>query len=346
MSKKKSSWKHKLAAVLVSCFIIVIVLLLGEVFCRLFFTRITFLESSRYLFTPHRFGASFGNTPNLEGLSFSEKFNTDENGFRYDPEFKSTAPKDAPAILIIGDSVSFGPGVKETETIAGRLRRALPNEQIYNASVLGYDTFDYKNVVTSVIKQKPEIKTVLLFYCLNDLSDVSAQLIRQQSETFENPDALRERPNIARRINEYLRTRSKLYLWLRSMLYDSSRTYFLNDFLFYKQDDAELQPGLQPLADLNETLAASGIKLKVFLMPYETQLRPGSPPEYFTPQEKVAKFLKQNNIDYYDAIADFKKTDSPALLFIFGDPMHLSAEGHRLAAQTVCKELEEKCAIQ
>ncbi len=344
MSKKKSSWKHKLGAVFVSFLMMGALLLVGEACCRLF-TRITFLETSRYLFTPHRFGASFGNTPGLEGVAFSEKFNIDGDGFRYEPDFNSPAAKDAPAILIIGDSVSFGPGVKENETIAGLLRRALPNERIYNASTLGYDTFDYQNVTTRVVAQKPEIKTVLLFYCLNDLSDASAQQIRQQTETFENPDQPREQPSLLRRVNDFLRNRSKLYLWLKSLLYDTSKAYFLNDLSFYQKDPAELRPALQPLAELDKTLAASGIKLKIFLMPYEMQLRRGSPPEYFTAQEKVAEFLRQNNIDYYDATADFKRSDSPAQLFIFGDPMHLNAGGHRVAAQAVCSRIEEKCAI-
>ncbi len=345
MSKKRSSWKHKLAAVLVSCVMMGLVLLAGEAFCRMF-TRITFLETSSNLFAPRRFGKSFGNTPNMEGLVFSKKFNIDGDGFRYDPEFQPAAPKDAPAILIIGDSVSFGPGVVESESIAGLLRRAIPNEQVYNASVLGYDTFDYKNVVTSVVKQKPEVKTVLLFYCLNDLSDVSAQQIRQQTDPYENPEKLRERPTPIRQINEFLRMRSKLYLWLRNNLYDSSRVYFLTDLPYYQKDDEVLQPALQPLADLKESLSASGIKFKVFLMPYEMQLRPGSPPEYFLPQEKVANFLKRNNIDYYDAMADFKKSDAPPLLYIYGDPMHLSPAGNRLTAEAVCREIEEKCAIQ
>ena len=329
---------------MLSCVMILLVLLAAEAYCRLF-TRITFLETTRYLFTPHRFGASFGNTPNLEGIAFNEKFNIDENGFRYDPEFKPAAAKDAPAILIMGDSVSFGPGVKENESMAGLLRHALPGEQVYNASALGYDTFDYKNVIASVAAQKPEIKKVLLFYCINDLSDVSKQIIRQQTEPYEHPDLPRDQPTLARRINDYLRSRSKLYLWLRSALYDSSKAYFLNDLSFYQKDDEALKPALQPLADINESLAASGIKFKVFLMPYEVQLRAGSPPEYFIAQEKVAKFLRENKIDYYDAAPDFKKADSPAGLFIFGDPMHLSAGGNRLAAETVCREIEEKCTI-
>jgi len=230
--------------------------------------------------------------------------------------------------------------------MASLLEHAVPNEKVYNASALGYDTFDYKNVIELVAAQKPDIKTVLLFYCLNDLNDVSAQQIRQQTETYEDPNKPREQPTAARQINDYLRSRSKLYLWLKSWLYDSSRAYFLNDISFYQKDDEAVRPALQPLADIKKELDQSGVKFKVFLMPYEYQLRPGAPPEYLEPQEKVARFLKANNIDYYNAMPDFKNTRSPNELFIFGDPMHLSADGHRVAAQVVCKQIAEKCAIQ
>ena len=346
MIKKKTSWKHKLAAILFSCLVILIVVLLGELACRMF-TRIQFLETSRYLFTPRRFGISFGNTPNLEAMLMSARINIDENGFRYDPEFRSAAPPDAPTILIVGDSVPFGPGVAEKYTMASLMSHALPNERIYNLAVPGYDTFDYKNVTDIVVSQKPNIKTVLLFYCLNDVSNVSAEQIRAQTETFEDPDKPKEAQSLSRRINDYLRTRSKLYLWLRSWLYDSSKNYFLSDTAFYfNKDDEALKPAWQPLADLNESLTRSGIKFKVFLMPYEAQVRPNTPPEYLKPQERVAKFLKEHNIDYYDATPDFKQAKAPDELFILGDPMHLSADGHRIAAQVMCKEIEEKCTIQ
>jgi hypothetical protein len=344
MVKKKSTWKHKLAAVLLSCFMIMVVLFVGEVCCRLF-TRAIFLETSRYLFTPHRFGASFGNTPNLEAVSFDEKFNIDENGFRYDPGFSSSAAPDAPAIMVIGDSVTFGPGVLEKDSFAGLLRRAVPDKKLYNAAVVGYDTFDYKNVIPKVVRDKPEIKTVLLFFCLNDVGDVSAQMIRQQSETYENPDQPKQQPSLARRVNDFLRSRSKLYLVLRSLLYDSSKMYFMNDLGYYQKGGGTLKTGLQPLADLNKMLGDSGIKLKVFVMPYEMQMRPGAPAEYFLPQETASKFFKENNIDFYDTTNDFKSQADPSGLFLFGDPMHLSAPGHKLTADVVCRHIEEKCKI-
>jgi lysophospholipase L1-like esterase len=338
MGKKKSSWKHKLAAVGVSFLMIAIVLLLGEAFCRLF-TRINFLDNSKGLFTANRYGKSYGNTPNFEGISFGEKFNTDADGFRIDPGFSPALSTGAPAVLMLGDSVAFGTAVNDKDTIAGILRRRMPSQKIYNAAAIGYDTFDYKNVAQQVIEQKPEIKTVLLFYCLNDVNDISAQQIKQQGNSAE---AAPEQPSLIRQVNDFLRSRSKLYLVIKSLLQDTQMLYFQNDLAYYRKDE-NVQYALRPVADLKETLDAAGVKLKVFIMPYEAQLRPNSPEDFLLPQKKVAQFMKAHNIECYDTFADFKKTASPDRLFLFGDPMHLSAEGHKLAADLVCGQLEEKC---
>jgi hypothetical protein len=345
MSKKKSSWKHKLAAVLVSCFMILVVLLLAEAYCRLF-TRINFLDNSRDLFTAGRYGRSYGNTPDFEGISFGEKFFTDADGFRIDPQFHSSAESGAPGILIVSDSVGFGPAVKDDATFAGYLRRAIPQENIYNSSAIGYDTFDYKNVAEAVIAKKTAIKTVVLFYCLNDLNDLSAQQIKQGAPaTAQAPSGENGDRSWLRSVNDFLRSRSKLYIWLKNVMQDTQMIYFRNDLAFYQKDE-NVEYGLQPIADLKKDLDAAGIKFKVFLLPYEAQVRPSTPEEFLLPQKKVGDYLRSHNIDCYDASADFKKSSSPRQLFLFGDPMHLSPEGHKLTAQIVCGHLEENCAIQ
>lgn len=337
MSKKKSSWKHKLAAVLVSFVMIVIVLLLGEAFCRLF-TRINFLDNSRGLITANRFGKSYGNTPNYEGISFGETFYTDANGFRIDPKFAATAPQGAPGLLVIGDSVAFGSAVKEEQTIAGHLRRKLPDLNVYNAAAIGYDTFDYKNVVTEVIKQKPDIKTVALFYCLNDLNDVSAQQLRAEGAK-DLGDAPTTSPNPVRLANDFLRSRSKLYLAIKGAMQDTQMLYFRNDLSFYQKDDATISAGLQPLADIKKTLDEAGIKFYVFVLPYEVQLRKDATPEFKEPQAKISKFLTENKISFFDPFEDFRANKNPNGLYLFGDPMHLSAEGNKLAAEIACTRL-------
>jgi len=106
MDKKKPNLGIKLTLLVISVLMVIILFGLGELYCR-HFTRINFLDISRGLFVPNRYGTSYGNTPNFIGIAFGAKIYTDGNGFRIDPQFKSDIPRKTPAILIIGDSVSF-----------------------------------------------------------------------------------------------------------------------------------------------------------------------------------------------------------------------------------------------
>lgn len=339
---KKSTWKHKLAAVLVSCFMIFVVLLLGEVYCRNF-TRINFLDNSRELFVPNMYGRSWGNKPDFEGLSFGHKFHIDAQGFRTDPKSRAAAPPaDAPAILIVGDSVAFGAGVEDNETITEYLRPNIPDRRLYNASAIGYFTHDYKNVIDTLIKNKPEIQTVAIFYCINDINDASAMQIKLAANSDEIPDPEPDKKSIPHKINQFLRSHSKLYLWFKNALQDTQLIYFHDDIRFYR-DDQSLKFGMEPMGEIKKMLDEKGVKLKVFLLPYEAQLRPESPDDFMMPQRKVIEFFKANNIDYYDLAPDFKKGGPPKQLYLFGDPMHFSPEGNKIAAAAACRNLGENC---
>ena len=57
----------------------------------------------------------------------------------------------------------------------------MQNVRFYNSSVIGYSLHDYANVVDQFVPLKPEIKYVFLFYCLNDVYDVSAEQILKSS---------------------------------------------------------------------------------------------------------------------------------------------------------------------
>lgn len=337
---RKSNWKHRLAAVLISCFMLFFVLLLGELYCRLF-TNIDFLENSKELFTPNRYGRSWGNTPNLEGIASGQVFHIDADGFRADPEFTPTAPANAPAILIVGDSVSFGVALKDYETVSAHLRRAITGRRFYDSSAIGYSTSEYKNVVDSLIKQKPDIKTVVLFFCLNDIDEISAAQIKQQMD----PGVIlqEEAKTLPRAINQFLRTRSKLYLLIKKHLQNTQMMYFQADAQRYRDDEA-VKHGMRYMADVKRTLDEAGVRLKVFILPYEVQLRPGSPDDFLMPQRKIVEYLRASNIDYYDTTTDLRNAGLSEDLYLFDDPMHLSAKGHKILADIVCNNLGEMCA--
>lgn len=341
MSEKKATLLQKLLLFIFSCLLILGVFGLAELYFR-WFTNINFLDSSKGTFTAKRFGASYGNTPNFEGISFGEQFFTDAEGFRFDPQFKAKATENASAILMLGDSVLFGPAVTEDKTISGYLRRDLPDFKIYNAAAIGYDTFDYHNVGVSLIPRKADVKTVYVVYCLNDLISNSSQQIKGQIANLPGEEAT-EGSSPFRAVNDYLRSRSKFYLFLKNALRDTQMIYFQADLLQYK-DEETVKKGLQPLVDLKRHLEENNVRLKIFISPYEAQLRPGNPEENMLPQKQLAQFFQQNEINFYDMTSDFQKNggDNPKGLFLYGDPMHLNAEGNKLVSQIIEKDIKQE----
>jgi lysophospholipase L1-like esterase len=326
---------QKVLLVLGSSLLMLVLLGTGELYCR-WFTRINFVSSSGDMFISRKFGGSYGNASDYEGISFGTKFQTDQNGFRIDPTFRD--PTSNMAVLILGDSVAFGPGVEEPKTFVGLLRRSMPNVRFYNSSVIGYGLHDYANVVDQFVPLKPEIKYVLLFYCLNDIYDVSAQQILQSVQT----DTVTTKPSlqsVVYSINVYLRERSKLYLFVKDVVTNPSMRYFKQDLAEYQKGNDHIAASLRPLKEIGKKLAARGITFKVFVMPYKAQVQTMLQADLL-PQRIVDDFLRRNEIDYNDAAEKFMNSGFTAEdLYLYGDPMHLSEKGHRLVSKIVGGEL-------
>jgi lysophospholipase L1-like esterase len=325
---------QKAALVICPIALILVAVCAGELYCR-WFTRINFLGISRGIFVSQAFGDSYGNRPDYRGVAFGADVQTDANGFRIDPAFSQ--PSGGDAVLILGDSVSFGVGVDASKTVTGLLQRAMPRLRFYNASAIGYGLHDYANVVGTFLPQKPEIKYVLLFYCLNDIYDTSAQeieaAVQQVNGTGVTPSPFSSFQAFALSVNNLLRSRSKLYLYIKNVLTDPSMRYFKQDLAEYEKRLPNIGDSLQPLRKIAEQLAARSVTFEVFVMPYEAQVRTKEQSR-FLPQTLVDDFLRTNRIAYYDATPAFVQSGRPSQdLYLYGDPMHLSEEGHRIAFQ-------------
>ena len=329
-------------AVLVACSVALMLLVVcaAELYCR-WFTRINFLGISRGMFISRAFGHSYGNRPDYRGMAFGAEVQTDADGFRIDPAFRGPSAGDA--VLILGDSVSFGVGVDAAKTVAGLLQRAMPRVRFYNSSAIGYGLHDYENVVDAFVSRKPEIKHVLLFYCLNDIYDTSAQeieaAVQDVNGTGGTPSPFSSFQAFALATNSFLRSRSKLYLYVKAVITDPSMRYFTQDLAEYQKRQSNIGDSLQPLRTIAQKLAAKRVTFEVLVMPYEAQVRTKDQ-SAFLPQTLVGYFLRKNKIAYYDAAPAFLQSGLPPQnLYLYGDPMHLSAEGHRLSFQFANAEL-------
>lgn len=338
MNRSRSEWQKRIGLLVGSCAVIVVILMIGEAACRLF-TSINFLDNSRGMFQANRFGNSYGNTPNFEGISFGERFRTDENGFRTPLHYDKPSPTNSSALLILGDSVGFGPAVSDDRTVAGLLRAKMSEMRIYNASVIGYDTFDYKNAGSAIASKKPEISSAIILLCLNDVNDASTQLIRSQTANSGEPAAI-EVGGPLRSVNNFLRSRSKLYLWLKNIFRDTQMEYFRADLASYQKSEANVEAALRPLVELKTELDVKGISMTIFILPNEAQLRPNVPEDFFLPQNMLTGAFAKNGIDFLDLTRTFSESRlRSSELFLYGDPMHLSEAGMKIAADKICTQI-------
>jgi hypothetical protein len=326
-----------------SVFFCFLCLFAAEGLCRLFCLA-RFQGSSRNLFIARAYGESKGNTPNVEALSFGTTIFTDSHGFRVPPGDDRESAADSPALLILGDSVGFGAGVEEAATFAGRLRTALPGTVIHNSSVVGYNTHDYEAVVEHFCPRTTRVRGVVLVLCLNDLGAASARNIDTALDRVaENRDAVskaKELP-VVRQLNEYLRSRSKLFLTLKIVLTDPQARYWATDARLYDDGASGFDDNIRPIAAIAALLETRGLPFVVVISPYEYQLRDGVEGAE-VPQRKLTDFFNAAGIDHVDALPRFREAGkSSRELYLPGDPMHLSEKGHRVIAAIIQDILAE-----
>lgn len=322
------------------------------------FTDISFGGNSKNLFTPNRFGPSMGNTPNVQAQAFGMPVYIDSNGFRVPaPDYRYPANPSG-TLLLIGDSLTFGVGVEERATFAGRLRTSNPGWSVYNAAVIGYSTADYLNTVRTLLDRGHVFSKAVLVFCLNDVSRTSAAEIDRavhlppdgnQPKAANHPESPARRPpadgDFVERLkgldmlvlaNAFLRERSKLYLLIKGLITDPSRRYFAADLQGYL-DKKALWQDLAPLETIAAELASRNIDFLVVIAPYEYQLRPGSEGliegrDVRLPQRLISEFLAQRNITHVDATGAFTTgtREGGAKYFLSFDPMHFSPAGHEV----------------
>jgi hypothetical protein len=304
------------------------------------------LGNSKNLFVAKAWGESNGNAPNVEASSFGQTVYTDEHGFRVPEGGEPGDAQKGAALLILGDSVGFGPAVEESQTLAGRLRARFPELRVYNSSVIGFGTADYRNVVESFLPVHPEVKAIALVYCLNDVSSASAQNIDRylHREPAEPPprnltETLRSFQFLSD-ANDYLRSRSKLYLFLRHRLLGTQlRDWKLVLQLYAADRTPDVQQSARDVAAIAAMARPRGIPFVVVLSPFEYQLRRPDDPETEIPQRMIGGFLSQEGVPFIDPRPSFDASVPSTRYFLAYDPMHLSALGHRVIADVIAGAL-------
>lgn len=310
----------------------------AELVCRAL-GNASFLGNSRYLSVPGAYGPSKGNMPLANALSLGVRVFTDRNGFRVPPRFRDPKPADAPALLILGDSVAFGAGVEEERTFSGFLRVSLPSTRIYNSAVIGYGASDYRNVVSHFLPDHSEVSTICLVFCLNDVRERA--LPRDKFTSIPPLGPRREPKTSTAKLDSFLRANSELYVVLKSELTDPQERYWELAANAYANDN-DLERKLRPIAEIAEISRLLGTKFFVIIAPYEFQLR-NIDADVTAPQRALIDYFEKNGIAYVDALPVFRRVGLPSYeLFLPGNAMHFSAAGHEVIHEIILATLNRR----
>lgn len=314
--------KNTIIRIILICFICMIILLFLELIIRVIYKdKINLQYISANLYKDKFYSDSTGGwRPNTKGSACGKSVNINSLGLR-GKEIDLNSNKEK--ILLLGNSILFGPGVDDSLTIAGIMQKRL-NSCIINTGVVGYNISNYIDVLNYWIK-KTSINKVLLFYCLNDVYKV------QYIETGFG--------NIGKYILSFLKSKSKLYMFIKNIVSDRSRIYFLYDEQYYKKDNLLLNNALNNIYNLYNICNENKIKFTIVLLPYEYQLRNKELKEVWAPQELLIKYFEEKTIPYI--YINNLGAESSKLFYLYADGMHLSAKGHKAVADIVINYLNK-----
>ncbi len=262
--------------------------------------------------------------PKSEGIVLGEKFFTDNLGFRIPSKEYSYESKKK--ILFLGDSVTFGVGIKEESTFVGKFRKNLTEHSVFNLALFGYQINEYSAQINDLKSFNP-IDKILIFLTLNDVYITANIQINQKSENTYNKSLKILNFNFIKKINTYLRNKSYLYTFFKGNVIDPPETWFNNTLAYYKKNDLEFVRTF--FIDFTDFVNKNGIKSYIFILPYEYQTR-DCKKELLLPQRKIIELSKDISNNFYDLTANFCNYERPKKLFLKYDPMHLSKEGHKL----------------
>jgi len=286
----------------------------------------------------------FQNRENIETKVFGKVVYIDKYGFRV-PKNNYTYNKDNFGFLILGDSTSFGVGVKEEETFVGKLRRDYPNSNFFNTSVVGYNLSNYNKVFQTKINDHYKIKRVILFLNINDIDFESAVFqdynINELSNNNDNFKFINWMKNnyIFSHLHFFLRERSVFYMYVKGIFTKTQERFYSHVYNLYKNKNNISKLNFE-IINIKKNLQIYNSNLIVVILPYEFQTRKNNCNEhYLFPQNILKETLLKNTIKFYDYTGEFCNQKNVRNFFLKFDPVHLSKIGHNFVFELLKKDL-------
>ena len=155
---------------------LLIALILAEGFARIFLSDLHDAEATDNVYKFYEFDKKLGwkNKSNYSGIfkrqEFENKISINSKGMRY-KEIQKEKSKNKKRIAIMGDSFTWGVGVKDSERFSDIVEKNnIGNYEVLNFGVSGYGPLRFFLQLDKVLEFNPDI--ILLTFCLgNDFAD-------------------------------------------------------------------------------------------------------------------------------------------------------------------------------
>ncbi|MCW3125030.1 MAG: hypothetical protein JWO03_688 [Bacteroidetes bacterium] len=305
--------KKKAKNILITIAVTIGILVVLEVVSRVILSKVYNRQFDSSLIEEHKYGSTSGLKANATGTVWGKPFHTDDMGGRKHTKSKAGKHK----TLVIGDSVIEGVGLEDSATISNAYNEGngFDEEDVRNISMIGWSTYDYRNVVDELVGKDTSIKTVYLFYCLNDIY---------------GKFAIKDLPPIANKgfasaINGFLQDRYATYKLIKLLAYSNSDHYYQYDLAMY-EDTAKVNAVVTDVVHIKEVCEANNVRFMIFLVPYRSQLEHRNNNQ---PQQLLTELFTKKGIRGMDLLRQWPQEDNYSDLFLFADEIHLSAKGHK-----------------
>lgn len=251
-------------------------------------------------------------------------------GFRGE-NFRMKKPPGVYRIMVLGDSFTFGDGVKLEDTfvlqLQNQLRKMHPKVEVLNFATSGWNTVDQISYLYSV-GHKFEPDLVVIAYVLND---GPWELWPVDMFKDEIAKAFEERIFPASYFLTYAHT-----TWMR---YQLSKRYIREKVQSLQTHSGEWRRSLRYLQRGKEITESIGADYFVILLPYLYELNKDHP---FLPlQNYVGQFCVENNIAFQDLFDSFVGQNHVDL-WAHPTDQHPNAKGHRIIAEALKESIQQR----